>query len=123
MIKKLFIFFFLTGCAIPQTTNPFTGALPLPSTNISGGSSNGFEMLPWLGGVAVLAGLALIIISGARKGWYPLFIGVGLIVLNWVVLTYAHALFIPVVVATGALTLALGYKAVSSILLHRKCKK
>ena len=116
MIKKLFLLFFLTGCAMPQATSPFSGSLSLPTTPIVGGSSSGFEMLPWLGGVAVLAGLALIVISGARKGWYPLFIGVGLIVLNWVVLTYAHALFIPVVVATGSLTLAVGYKVVTAIL-------
>ena len=119
MKKILLVIFFLTGCAAPQSfSNPLTSSLPVAPS-----SASGFEMLPWLGGVAVLAGLSLIVISGARKGWYPLFIGVGLIILNWVVLTYAHALFIPVVVATGALTLALGYKAVSSILLHRKCKK
>jgi len=73
-------------------------------------------MLPWLGGVAILGGLALLVLSGGRKGWYPLLIGIGLIMLNWIVLTYAHALFIPVVVATGALTLAIGFKIVVSIL-------
>ena len=115
-MKKLFpIIFFLAGCATPQ---PFSN--PLTSLPVAPPSASGFEILRWLGGVAVLAGLALIVISGARKGWYPLFIGVGLIVLNWVVLTYAHALFIPVVVATGALTLALGYRVTTAILLHRK---
>ena len=73
-------------------------------------------MLPWLGGVAILGGLALLVLSGGRKGWYPLLIGIGLIMLNWIVLTYAHALFIPVVVATGSLTLAIGYKVVKAIL-------
>jgi hypothetical protein len=93
----------------------------MPTVGAEG--ATGFEILPWLGGVAVLAGIALIVISAGRKGWYPLCIGVGLIILNWLVLTYAHALFIPVVIATGALTLALGYKVVASILSHRKqCK-
>lgn len=116
----------MTGCSMfAPSTPPFSGSIGLPSgmPTVGAEGSTGFEILPWLGGVAVLAGIALIVISSGRKGWYPLCIGVGLIVLNWLVLTYAHALFIPVVIATGALTLALGYKVVTSILLHRKtCK-
>jgi len=120
------ILLLLSGCSMFKPSSaPFSGSIGLPSGMPAVGAegSTGFEILPWLGGVAVLAGIALIVISGGRKGWYPLCIGVGLIILNWLVLTYAHALFIPVVIATGALTLALGYKVVSSILSHRKtCK-
>ena len=96
--------------AQPSSLNNPLASLPDAQT------AQGFEMLPWLGGVAILGGLALLVISGGRKGWYPLLIGIGLILLNWIVLTYAHALFIPVVVATGSLTLAVGYKVVTAIL-------
>lgn len=111
------IFFFLSGCdmmqPMPSLGNPMPSLSSLPD---AASSAQGFEMLPWLGGVAILGGLALLVISGGRKGWYPLLIGIGLILLNWIVLTYAHALFIPVVVATGSLTLAIGYKVVTAIL-------
>ena len=109
---------FLSGCSMPISHSPFSPGGLLPPQEILGSNSSaaGFEMLPWLGGVAILGGLALLVISGGRKGWYPLLIGIGLILLNWIVLTYAHALFIPVVVATGSLTLAVGYKVVTAIL-------
>ena len=114
------IFFaMISGCSMFQSTSPFTSQLPMPSTPVTS-SAIGFEMLPWLGGVAVLGGLALLVISSGRKGWYPLLIGIGLILLNWIVLTYAHALFLPVVVTTGALTLAIGYKIIASILIDRR---
>ena len=103
---------------MPISSPSFHPGNILAPQEILGGSKTaaGFEMLPWLGGVAILGGLALLVISGGRKGWYPLLIGIGLILLNWIVLTYAHALFIPVVVATGSLTLAVGYKVVTAIL-------
>ena len=103
---------------MPTASNPFAVNPMLPPQEILGSpqSAAGFEMFPWLGGIAILGGLALLVLSGGRKGWYPLLIGIGLILLNWIVLTYAHALFIPVVVATGALTLAIGFKIVVSIL-------
>ena len=101
---------------LPMQAQPSSLSNPLASLPASTQSAQGFEMLPWLGGVAILGGLALLVISGGRKGWYPLLIGIGLILLNWIVLTYAHALFIPVVVATGSLTLAVGYKVATAIL-------
>jgi hypothetical protein len=106
---------------MPIASRPFSPGNLLAPQEILGSNSSaaGFEMLPWLGGVAILGGLALLVISAGRKGWYPLLVGIGLIILNWIVLTYAHALFIPVVVATGSLTLAIGYKTVVSI-LHKE---
>ena len=114
---------FLAGCSWMMPPSSPTVAEKATKLLVSNKSAAGLEMLAWLGGVAVLAGIALVVVSGGRKGWYPLFIGIGLILLNWLVLTYAHALFIPVVIATGSLTLALGFKAVSSILIHRKYKR
>jgi hypothetical protein len=118
-MKKLApIIIFLSGCSMFQTSPSFTRSIPMPTPPSMSGS--GFEILPWLGGIAVLTGLGLLVLSSGRRGWYPLLIGIGLIILNWIVLTYAHALFLPVVVATGAFTLAFGYKAVMNVLLHRK---
>jgi len=118
-MKLISLIFFLTlvGCGMMQPQPMPLNPLPsLESLSSSPRTAQGFEMLPWLGGVSILGGLALLVLSGGRKGWYPLLIGIGLIMLNWIVLTYAHALFIPVVVATGALTLAIGFKIVVSIL-------
>ena len=100
----------MTGCSMfAPSTPPFSGSIGLPSgmPTVGAEGSTGFEILPWLGGVAVLAGIALIVISSGRKGWYPLCIGVGLIVLNWLVLNYAHALFIPVVITPSSIEIFL----------------
>ena len=119
------LFVLLSGCSMltPPIYKPMS-SIPDEVSNIIGAnqSAAGLEMLAWLGGIAVLGGLALLVVTTGRRGWYPFIAGVGLILLNWVVLSYAHALFIPVVISTGALTLALGYKTVSSILTHRKHK-
>ena len=111
----------LAGCSF-RGENMFSKALPLPPAPTPSAAS-GFETLTWRGGIAVLAGLGLLVISSGRKGWYPLLIGIGLILLNWIVLTYAHALFLPVVVTTGILTLAIGYKILATILIDRKNRK
>jgi hypothetical protein len=117
LISIIIFFSLAAGCGMLQPMPSLGNSLPsLSSLPDTASSAQGFEMLPWLGGVAILGGLALLVISGGRKGWYPLLIGIGLILLNWIVLTYAHALFIPVVVATGSLTLAVGYKVVAAIL-------
>ena len=113
----------LSGCTWlipPQNSSMAEKATETIANTVDG---ENFSMLVFLGSVAVIGGIALLVISGGRKGWYPLIIGIGLILLNWLVLYYAHALFIPVVIATGSLTLAFGYKAVESILLYRKRKK
>ena len=122
VIKGFYVTMFcmLASCGMSMKPPIYGSPVNIPDVVPVTQSASGFEMLPWRGGVAVLAGMALLVISGGRKGWYPLLIGIGLILLNWIVLTYAHALFLPVVVTTGILTLAIGYKIVASILIDRR---
>lgn len=88
-----------------------------------GGGDVGLAMLSWIGGLCVLGGMALLVITGGRKGWYPLLGGIGLVLLNWLILTYAHALFLPVIVGTGVISVVWTYKITRQILSSKGKQK
>ena len=88
-----------------------------------GDGSNSLSILSMVGGLSTAAGIILLALTGGRKGWYPDIGGVILCILNWAVMTYAHAIFIPVLVATGVVTLAWTYRLVRQILQEKGNKK
>ena len=127
-MKKLFFalpILFLAACKgqkivqLPWSSSE-TSPVELITHAVEGGGFEGMKLLSWIGALAVAAGLVLLVITSGKKGWYPIVGGISLILLNWIVCTYAHALFIPVVVATGVLTLAWTYKTTKQILSHRE---
>jgi hypothetical protein len=72
-------------------------------------------MLGWLGGVCALGGMALLVLTGGRLGWRPLIGGIIFIVINYALAVYASWFFLPVVIATGAISLAWAGKIVWKI--------
>jgi hypothetical protein len=88
-----------------------------------GDATNSLSVLSMVGALSTAAGIVLLTMTGGRRGWYPAVGGVILCLLNWAVMTYAHALFIPVLIATGVLTLAWTYKITKQIFQEKGNKK
>ena len=84
-------------------------------------SSDGLAMLSWIGGIATLAGIAALVISGGRMGMRAIVIGVCLCVLNFVVATYATWILVPVLIATGMISIAWGYVTYKQVLKDKEC--
>jgi len=81
-------------------------------------SSAGRElsMLSWIGGIATLAGIATLVITRGGMGMRAIVIGVILIVLNFAVANYMSWILVPVLVATGLISLAWSYKTMKELL-------
>lgn len=80
-------------------------------------------ILSGIGGLCLLSGMILLTISRGILGWRPIIGGVSLIILNYVISQYASWIFLPLIGATGAISLVWGYKNIRKILEIRKEKK
>ena len=80
-------------------------------------------ILSGIGGLCLLSGMVLLTVSRGTMGWRPIIGGVSLIVLNYAISKYASWIFLPLIGATGAVSLAWGYKNIRDILKIRKEKK
>jgi hypothetical protein len=72
-------------------------------------------MLGWLGGICTLGGMALLVLTGGRMGYRPLIGGILFVVLNYALALYANWFFLPVVIATGTVSLAWAGKIIFRI--------
>jgi len=118
----------LTSCAPSLKTSSGLGGITTVGEQFAsisgvGGGNTGLAMLSWIGGLSVLGGMVLLVITSGRKGWYPLLGGIILVLLNWLILTYAHALFLPVIVGTGVISVLWTYKIAKQILSNKKGKQ
>lgn len=121
---KIAVFAFvvlLCGCKI---SSPI-GGMPSAAGNFIGQAQETTETLTVLsvtGGLCLVAGMVLLVITSGRKGWYPIIGGVILVVLNYLVAKYDDYLFYPLVVCTGLISAAWTYKVIKQILLEKKTK-
>jgi hypothetical protein len=81
---------------------------------------NNLSVLSAIGGLCLLAGMALLVISRGKMGWYPVIGGIILITVNYLIALYADWLFIPVLIGTGAISLAWGWRIVNNIIKGKK---
>ena len=112
---------FLYGCAFSPNGSTLTGK----ATGVmeqAASSPHNLSVLSITGGLCLVAGMALLVVTGGRKGWYPSIGGVVLIVLNFLVAEYSDFLFYPLVVCTGMISAAWTYKTVKQILMEKKSK-
>ena len=72
-------------------------------------------MLGWIGGICTLSGMALLMLTGGRMGWKPIIGGIIFIVINYALALYANWIFLPVVISTGAISVAWAGKIVWKI--------
>ena len=120
----LWLFLFcLAGCS---TVGRWFAPEPTLTDKVShvagevGKSGGGLAMLSFVGGIATLAGIAALVISGGRMGMRAIFIGVLLCVLNFVVATFATWILIPVLIATGMVSIAWGYVTYKQVLKDKE---
>jgi len=73
-------------------------------------------VLSGVGGLCLLAGMVLLCLSKGAMGWRPTIGGVLLIVLNYMIASYADWIFIPMIIATGCISAAWGFKVFVSII-------
>jgi hypothetical protein len=85
-----------------------------------GGGHTSLAVLAWVGGISTLGGIVLLALTRGHRGWYPFLGGIGLVLLNWLILTYAHALFLPVIIGTGVISVVWTYKITRQILSSKK---
>jgi len=111
----------LFGCSLSRTV---TGPLDGITASVQQGVNNACSpMLGWLGGLCCLAGIALLVISRGTLGWRPLIGGVIFILINYALALYADWFFIPVAIATGAISLVWAGRIVWRIVTNDKIKE
>ena len=118
-IVVIFVVALMSGCKIapPPSTGHHGNAL-LGNFNTSTGASLG--VLSWVGGVALLGGIAALVITRGSMGVRAVVIGTGLVMLGFAVERYADWIFIPVIVATGVCSFALAFRTVREAWIQRK---
>ena len=101
------------------------GNLPGKSTTIVQQATTHTEpltVLSGVGGLCLVAGVVLLVISRGQRGWYPVVAGLLLVILNYMVAKYDDYLFYPLVVFTGMVSAAWTYKIIKQILSEKKTK-
>ena len=78
-------------------------------------------MLSWIGGVATLAGIAALVVTSGRMGLRAVIAGVCLVILNFVIANYLSWILIPVLVATGCVSLGWAYVTVRKLMNKDRC--
>jgi hypothetical protein len=106
----------LIGCSTPSWYSSATGGIPtqMPAS-LSGSAAACSPMLGWIGGVCILGGMVLLVVTRGTMGWRPIIGGVAFIGINYALYMYGNWFFLPVAIATGAISLAWSGKIVWKI--------
>ena len=115
--------FFLFGCSALFPPMP-TGTNPMGSVMETVGSPplamNELSVLSWLGGISTLIGILALVFTKAiglpMIGGRAIVIGICLFVLNYVIINFLSWVMIPVLIGTGAISLAWSYATVRDVL-------
>jgi len=119
-MKKLLAFLFSSmalGCAAIDSITGWGSPTPTEKAIeavVDAGET--LTVLSGVGGLCLLAGMVLLCLSRGTMGWRPIIGGVSLIVLNYMIASYAHWIFIPVIIVTGCISAAWGFKVFVSII-------
>lgn len=76
-------------------------------------------VLSWVGAAATICGIIALVLTRGTLGVRAVVIGVGLVLLNQAIARYSDWLFLPVLLATGAVSLTYGYRTIQQMLRHR----
>ena len=116
---SLFVMFTIAGCL--STPKTITGSsIDLPTTFEQAHGLKNLSLLSAIGGLCLVAGMALLVISRGTMGWRPVIGGIILITVNYLIALYADWLFIPVLIVTGAISLAWGWKTATGIIKGKR---
>ena len=114
----LFLVFMASGCMSTPPMAGHTGSDLLGTIEQHAGERLG--VLSWGGGIALIGGIAALVITRGSIGTRAVLIGIGLVMLNSAVERYADWIFIPVIVATGMCSFVLAYRTVRSAWFKKK---
>ena len=119
-MSRWFLPLFLMGCQFsqPKSITDRAGSYVTDAAE----SSEPLTVLSVTGGLCLVAGMVLLVVTGGRKGWYPVVGGIILVILNYMVAKYDDYLFYPLVACTALISGAWTYKIVKQILLEKKSK-
>ena len=109
---------FIASCSsIPKAAMGKTGSIVEVAQQ-----QDQLTVLSMTGGLCLVSGRALLVITSGKKGWYPMIGGLLMVVLNYMIAKYDDWLFLPAVVCTGIISAAWTYKTVKEILQEKKQK-
>ena len=113
--------FFLMGCSpfvkpSISTVVPQNVSATAASTIEQIQGFNNLSILSVIGGFCLLAGMVLLVLTRGSMGWRGVIGGVSMIIVNYLIAIYAAWIFIPVVVITGAISLAWGWRIIVRII-------
>ena len=113
--------FFLMGCSSfvkpsISTVVPQNVSATATSTIEQIQGFNYLSILSVIGGFCLLAGMVLLVLTRGSMGWRGVIGGVSMIIVNYLIALYAAWIFIPVVVITGAISLAWGWRIIVRII-------
>tara|TARA_R110002110_G_scaffold71771_6_gene191504 strand:- start:411 stop:710 length:300 start_codon:yes stop_codon:yes gene_type:complete len=77
-------------------------------------------MLSWIGGLSTVAGIVALVLTRGSMGLRAVVIGIGLVLLNQAIARYGDFLFLPTIIATGAISVAYAYFTIRRMMRHRK---
>ena len=114
----------LASCLIASCSSIPKMAVSGPTESImeAAQQQDQLTVLSMTGGLCLVAGMALLVITNGKKGWYPTIGGLLMVVLNYMIAKYDDWLFLPAVVCTGIISAAWTYKTVKEILQEKKQK-
>lgn len=124
LLNSLWLFamaFVVNGCAIAPKATSLSGK----ASEVMGqatSSPHNLSVLSVTGGLCLIAGMVLLVVTSGRKGWFPVVGGVILVVLNFVVAEFSYYLFIPLAVCSAMISAAWTYRTVRQILMEKKAK-
>ena len=119
------IVLFLQGCSIvPRTgsTSSTLDSLSSMATPPIDDACGSLAILSWIGGLSIIGGIIALVITRAF-GIRAIVIGIGLVLLNYAVQRYAHAIFIPMLVGTGIVSLAYAFIVVRNALKSKSLER
>jgi hypothetical protein len=118
-MKKVFyivLFVLVLGCSSSRDWFPSTSTIgEISNETMAAPMSSCSPMLGWIGGICTLCGMALLVLTGGRMGMRPIIGGILFVLINYALAKYASWIFLPVVLATGAISLAWAGKIVWKI--------
>ncbi len=112
-----------SGCSLPNASVSSHGStISRHANNISDSlsASSSLSVLVYIGGLATLGGIVALVISRGSIGIRAVAIGIGCILLNHAVALYANWIFYPILVATGAVSLAYGWRIIREALQRKQ---
>lgn len=115
---------FLCSCFPARHSIPAVPGVPQLTETLSPESVSNLSILSAVGGICIVGGVIVLVLPGASnlRAFNAILIGIVLILLNIGVREYLPYIYIPFIVGTGILSIAVTYRAVRYVLNWRKQK-